>query len=92
MMERVLGFVFCGVGIYLLLGISSWLLLFLPKIDRIDTNAKGSSVFFRILLLPGVSIFWPYLTYRWILKKKPASVSHSKHDEISLHINFQKDR
>ena len=35
-------------------------------VNRLDPNAKGSGVVFRLLILPGSAAFWPLLLRRWI--------------------------
>jgi hypothetical protein len=35
-------------------------------VSRLDPNAKGSGVLFRLLILPGSAAFWPLLLRRWI--------------------------
>jgi hypothetical protein len=40
---------------------------FVPTgVKRLDPNAKGSGVTFRLLILPGSAAFWPLLLHRWI--------------------------
>lgn len=34
-------------------------------IQRLDSEAQGSGVGFRLLILPGVTVFWPMFVYRW---------------------------
>jgi hypothetical protein len=34
-------------------------------LDRIDPAGTGSSVLFRLLIAPGVVVFWPLLLLRW---------------------------
>jgi hypothetical protein len=34
-------------------------------IQRLDSEAQGSGVGFRLLILPGVAAFWPMFLYRW---------------------------
>jgi hypothetical protein len=34
-------------------------------VQRLDSEAQGSGVGFRLLILPGVAVFWPMLLYRW---------------------------
>jgi hypothetical protein len=34
-------------------------------VHRLDSEAKGSGVGFRLLILPGVAAFWPMFLYRW---------------------------
>jgi hypothetical protein len=35
-------------------------------VKRLDANANGSGVAFRLLILPGSAAFWPLLLRRWI--------------------------
>jgi hypothetical protein len=35
-------------------------------VKRLDPNASGSGVAFRLLILPGSAAFWPLLLRRWI--------------------------
>ena len=34
-------------------------------VQRLDSEAQGSGVGFRVLILPGVAAFWPMFLYRW---------------------------
>jgi hypothetical protein len=34
-------------------------------VQRLDSEAKGSGIGFRLLILPGVAAFWPMLLARW---------------------------
>ena len=34
-------------------------------ITKVDSAATGSSVFFRLLIIPGAIAFWPLLLRRW---------------------------
>jgi hypothetical protein len=34
-------------------------------IQRVDSEAQGAGVGFRLLILPGVAAFWPMFIYRW---------------------------
>ncbi len=34
-------------------------------IQRLDSEAQGSGIGFRLLILPGVAAFWPMFLYRW---------------------------
>ena len=40
-------------------------------VKRIDSQAIGSSVGFRLLIFPGSLAFWPLLLCRWISGKEP---------------------
>ena len=34
-------------------------------VQRLDSEAHGSGIGFRLLILPGVAAFWPLFLYRW---------------------------
>jgi hypothetical protein len=34
-------------------------------VRRVDSEAQGAGVGFRLLILPGVAAFWPMFLYRW---------------------------
>jgi hypothetical protein len=35
-------------------------------LQRLDSEARGSGIAFRLLILPGVAAFWPMLLRRWV--------------------------
>jgi hypothetical protein len=35
------------------------------RVQRLDSEAQGSGIGFRLLILPGVAAFWPMFLYRW---------------------------
>jgi len=34
-------------------------------VQRLDSEAQGSGIGFRLFILPGVAAFWPMFLYRW---------------------------
>ena len=34
-------------------------------VQRLDSEARGSGISFRLLILPGVAAFWPIFLNRW---------------------------
>jgi hypothetical protein len=34
-------------------------------VQKLDSEAKGSGIGFRLLIIPGVAAFWPMLLARW---------------------------
>ena len=35
-------------------------------ISKVDSQARGSGILFRLLVFPGAAAFWPLLTRRWL--------------------------
>ena len=46
-------------------------------VERVDSQARGAGVGFRLLILPGVAAFWPLLLRRWVRGEEPAVESNS---------------
>ena len=67
-----------GVGIYLLAGLIFANLFVFLGIHHIDPAASGTNLAFRLIILPGCVVFWPYLMWRWI-KKSPPPEEFSAH-------------
>ena len=48
-------------------------------VQKIDTQAEGASVGFRLLILPGAAAFWPMLLRRWV-KQTPPPAEKTPHE------------
>ena len=48
-------------------------------VKRIDAQAIGSSVGFRLLIFPGSLVFWPLLLRRWISRKEEPPEERNPH-------------
>ena len=54
------------VALYLLLGVV-FVISFLTKgLTKVDEGAHGGTIGFKIIIIPGVIVFWPLLLRRWI--------------------------
>jgi len=51
--------------IYLGLGLLFAIFFVSKGVGNIDPTAKAGTVGFRILIIPGVMVFWPLLAKRW---------------------------
>jgi hypothetical protein len=51
--------------VYAALGALFALVFVAAGVQRIDSQAKGSGLAFRILIFPGTVAFWPLLLHRW---------------------------
>ncbi len=47
------------------LGVIFAALFVLIGVQRLDSEAQGSGIGFRLLILPGVAALWPMFLYRW---------------------------
>jgi hypothetical protein len=58
--------------IYLACGLIFGIPFVIKGVQRIDEGAHGAGIGFRILILPGVMAFWPFLLKKWIQTGKEA--------------------
>ena len=57
---------FVGVlALYALVGLLFAIVFVGYGVQRIDTQARGAGLGFRLLILPGVAAFWPMFLSRW---------------------------
>ncbi|MCZ6673926.1 MAG: hypothetical protein O7C75_13420 [Verrucomicrobia bacterium] len=66
------------LGIYLAIGFVFGILFAFAGAKSIDPSAADGTWGFKILIIPGCAIFWPYLLKRW-LKKSPPPEEYSAH-------------
>lgn len=52
-------------------------------VQRLDSEAQGSGIGFRLLILPGVAAFWPVLLYRWRRRIVEPPVERNPHRLLS---------
>ena len=48
-------------------------------VQRLDSEAAGAGVGFRLLILPGVAAFWPFFASRWIRQITEPPVEKNPH-------------
>ena len=54
------------VAIYLLFGFVFAIAFIIKGVDKVDETAHGSSIGFRIIIIPGSMVFWPFLLKKWL--------------------------
>ena len=54
------------ITFYLAFGLIFGVAFVAVGIHRVDAQAKGSSIAFRVIILPGVAALWPLLLLRWV--------------------------
>ncbi|MGK2861129.1 MAG: hypothetical protein ACSLE0_04310 [Chitinophagaceae bacterium] len=59
-------FVLTVLGIYLFMGVLFAIPFIFKGVLKIDEGAHGSGWGFRIIIIPGTILFWPFLLKKWI--------------------------
>ena len=65
-MEHIIQLILYFFSGYLSLGILFSIFFFSIGINKIDEVAVGSSLGFKLIIFPGVVVFWVFLFYKWI--------------------------
>ena len=69
------------LGLYMAAGLVFGILFILFGVKVIDPAAVSGTWGFRLLILPGSLLFWPYLFIRWH-KKLPPPQERSNHRPV----------
>jgi len=65
-MESIISILLAIFGIYLILGFLFAIIFLLKGITTVDPNTKGSSLFFKILIFPGLCLLWVFMLSKWM--------------------------
>lgn len=64
--DFVLNIILYVGAFYLATGVLFGVIFLLFGINKVDQAAAGSSVWFRLIILPGIVALWPVLMDRWL--------------------------
>jgi hypothetical protein len=56
------------VAAYLLLGVLFVIPFLMKGLNKVDEGVHGSTIGFKIIIIPGVIVFWPVLLRKWMKK------------------------
>ncbi len=59
-----------GVSIYLALGLVFAALFLIFGIRKVDAASIGAPVSFKLVILPGVVVLWPFLLIKWLFRRQ----------------------
>jgi len=64
--ERIGAFAAGAMYAYAIVSVLFAILFVLRGVQRVDHQAQGASIGFRLLIFPGAAAFWPLLLMRWV--------------------------
>jgi len=70
-MEKIILLIGYIILFYLLIGIIFSIFFYLKGINKVDEVAIGSTLGFKLVVFPGIVVFWPVLLSKWIQTKQP---------------------
>lgn len=68
-MEIIITIGLVGFAIYLVIGVLFSLFFLTKGLGKIDKNAIGTGIGFKLIILPGVILLWAYLLPKWLKAK-----------------------
>lgn len=68
-MESIVLFLVYLLQVYLLLGMLFSILFIWKGLTKVDPATQGSSIWFKLIIFPGLCAFWPLLLFKWIKSK-----------------------
>jgi len=69
-MEQVVISILIVMSFYLVSGLLFSILFLIIGLQRVDDGTNETSLFFKMLILPGVVLLWPLLLQKWIKSKQ----------------------
>ena len=76
-----------GAGVYLLLGLAFAIACVRRGAGQIDPAAANGTLGFRLIILPGAVLLWPWLAKRW-WRGAPRAAERNAHRDAALRSNF----
>ena len=68
-----------SLTVYAGLGLAFALVFVSVAITRLDEEAHGAGIGFRLLILPGTVAFWPLFLSRWLRSVKEPPIENNPH-------------
>ena len=69
-MEAMIGYLLMILLMYLLAGIIFWVMFIWKGMVNIDPNTSGSSLWFKLIILPATAALWPVLLVKWLKSQR----------------------
>ena len=69
------------VAVYLLLGVLFVIPFLMKGLSKIDEGVNGSTIGFKIIIIPGVIVFWPVLLKSWVKNLKHGGTKAQRNTE-----------
>jgi len=70
MLVAVVSLVFIVLAVYIIAGIIFTIFFQVKGLSKIDEGVHGSTIGFRIIIIPGCIVFWPVLLKKWIITRE----------------------
>ncbi len=65
-MESTIATILLLVGIYFLIGALFSVFFLWKGLKKVDPGTDGSGLFFKLLLFPGMTVFWVVFFKKWL--------------------------
>ena len=62
---NVISFILIAAGLYLVAGLFFCAALLKSGLSTLDPDTRNSEIGFRLLIIPGILVFWPLIWEKW---------------------------
>lgn len=79
-MWQVINIILAVIAIYLMLGFLFAIAFVIKGVNVVDEGAHGSTIGFRIIIIPGTIALWPVLLRKWMktVKDKNQEINNTR--------------
>ena len=77
--EAMTSAILCVAAVYVGVGLAFAIPFVWAGVEKLDSEAEGTSLAFRLLILPGVTTFWPMFLSRWVRDVHEPPVERNPH-------------
>lgn len=72
-----------ALEVYAVIGVMFALAFVSVGVGRLDPQAQGAPLGFRLLIFPGSAALWPLLAWRWAQGIHAAPIEHNPHRDAA---------
>ncbi|MEO8770223.1 MAG: hypothetical protein ABI402_09070 [Ferruginibacter sp.] len=76
MAATIIYYVFTVIGIYLIGGLMFSIIFISKGLKVLDEGSHGAGIGFKLIILPGCMVFWPFLLKKWMKAKTLSAVDN----------------
>jgi len=81
--QLIISYILFAVGLYAGIGLLYAVVFVFKRVNRIDPDAQEAGFAFRLLIIPGVIVFWPVLMRRDFGGQSHPPEEHTAHKRLA---------
>ena len=70
-------------GVYMALGLIFSIIFVILGVSKVDPAAKGTGFGFKLIIIPGLLVFWPLFMMRWLKGVTEPPIEKTAHKQLA---------